>query len=75
MTLPELADAAATTEVPELIPSRPAVRPADIFTEVAIPGTKAALAVATGVAEVVVAYRAFNERSEHRFGAVLRQVD
>lgn len=32
---------------------------------------QAALAVATGVAEVVVAYRAFNERSEHRFGQVM----
>ncbi|MGC7097868.1 lipid-transfer protein [Amycolatopsis lurida] len=31
---------------------------------------QAALAVATGVAEVVVAYRAFNERSGHRFGQV-----
>ncbi len=29
---------------------------------------QAAMAVATGVAEVVVAYRAFNERSGHRFG-------
>ena len=41
--LVQLADATATTEVPELIPSRPAFRLADIFTEVAIPGTKAAL--------------------------------
>ena len=32
---------------------------------------QAALAVATGVAEVVVAYRAFNERSEFRFGQVM----
>ncbi|MBN6041457.1 lipid-transfer protein [Amycolatopsis sp. 195334CR] len=31
---------------------------------------QAALAVASGVAEVVVAYRAFNERSGHRFGQV-----
>ena len=30
---------------------------------------QAAMAVATGVADVVVAYRAFNERSGHRFGA------
>lgn len=30
---------------------------------------QAVLAVATGVAEVVVCYRAFNERSGHRFGA------
>ena len=29
---------------------------------------QAAMAVATGVAEVVVCYRAFNERSGHRFG-------
>ncbi|MDT4892557.1 MAG: 17-hydroxy-3-oxo-4-pregnene-20-carboxyl-CoA lyase [Pseudonocardiales bacterium] len=29
---------------------------------------QAALAVATGIAEVVVCYRAFNERSGHRFG-------
>ncbi|MEV8631688.1 lipid-transfer protein [Streptosporangium sp. NPDC051023] len=33
------------------------------------PVQQAALAVATGVAEVVVVYRAFNERSGHRFGA------
>ncbi len=32
---------------------------------------QAALAVATGVAECVVAYRAFNERSEFRFGQVM----
>jgi acetyl-CoA acetyltransferase len=31
---------------------------------------QAAMAVATGIAEVVVAYRAFNERSGHRFGQV-----
>ena len=31
---------------------------------------QAAMAVATGVADVVVAYRAFNERSGHRFGQV-----
>ncbi|AXB43854.1 lipid-transfer protein [Amycolatopsis albispora] len=31
---------------------------------------QAALAVASGVADVVVAYRAFNERSGHRFGRV-----
>ncbi len=30
---------------------------------------QAAMAVATGVAEVVVCYRAFNERSGHRFGS------
>ncbi|HWH30822.1 MAG TPA: lipid-transfer protein, partial [Mycobacteriales bacterium] len=30
---------------------------------------QAAMAVATGVADVVVAYRAFNERSGHRFGS------
>jgi acetyl-CoA acetyltransferase len=30
---------------------------------------QAALAVATGVADVVVCYRAFNERSGHRFGS------
>ncbi|WP_027944637.1 lipid-transfer protein [Amycolatopsis taiwanensis] len=33
------------------------------------PVQQAALAVATGVANVVVVYRAFNERSGHRFGA------
>ncbi|MGJ3508035.1 lipid-transfer protein [Enemella sp. A6] len=33
------------------------------------PVQQAAMAVATGVAEVVVVYRAFNERSGHRFGA------
>ena len=31
---------------------------------------QSAMAVATGVAEVVVCYRAFNERSGHRFGQV-----
>jgi acetyl-CoA acetyltransferase len=30
---------------------------------------QAAMAIATGVADVVVCYRAFNERSGHRFGA------
>ncbi|KPI04101.1 lipid-transfer protein [Streptomyces mirabilis] len=34
---------------------------------------QAALAVATGVAEVVVCYRAFNERSGRRFGAGVQQ--
>lgn len=33
------------------------------------PVQQAALAVANGVAEVVVVYRAFNERSGHRFGS------
>ncbi|GAB2571704.1 lipid-transfer protein [Streptomyces capparidis] len=33
---------------------------------------QAALAVAAGAAEVVVCYRAFNERSGHRFGAGVR---
>jgi acetyl-CoA acetyltransferase len=33
------------------------------------PVQQAALAVANGVADVVVVYRAFNERSGHRFGA------
>src|SRR3954469_18052873 len=32
-------------------------------------GQQAALAVASGVADVVVCYRAFNERSGHRFGS------
>ena len=32
---------------------------------------QAVLAVASGIAEVVVAYRAFNERSEFRFGQVM----
>jgi acetyl-CoA acetyltransferase len=32
---------------------------------------QAAMAVATGVAEIVVCYRAFNERSGHRFGTGL----
>ena len=31
---------------------------------------QAAMAVATGIADVVVCYRAFNERSGHRFGQV-----
>jgi len=30
---------------------------------------QAAMAIATGVADVVVCYRAFNERSGHRFGS------
>ncbi|MFF8269879.1 lipid-transfer protein [Streptomyces sp. NPDC016562] len=34
---------------------------------------QAALAVATGVAEVVVCYRAFNERSGRRFGSGIQQ--
>ncbi|MEU3311490.1 lipid-transfer protein [Streptomyces sp. NPDC006662] len=34
---------------------------------------QAALAVATGVAEVVVCYRAFNERSSRRFGSGVQQ--
>ncbi|MCC3766848.1 lipid-transfer protein [Streptomyces sp. UNOC14_S4] len=34
---------------------------------------QAALAVAAGVAEVVVCYRAFNERSDRRFGAGVRR--
>ncbi|MER7665346.1 lipid-transfer protein [Streptomyces sp. NPDC096193] len=34
---------------------------------------QAALAVATGIAEVVVCYRAFNERSGRRFGAGVQQ--
>ncbi|MFI1969841.1 lipid-transfer protein [Streptomyces cinnamoneus] len=34
---------------------------------------QAALAIATGVAEVVVCYRAFNERSGRRFGAGVRR--
>jgi len=33
---------------------------------------QAALAVASGVADVVVCYRAFNERSGNRFGPVCR---
>jgi len=33
------------------------------------PVQQAALAVASGIAEVVVVYRAFNERSGHRFGS------
>ena len=41
--LVQLADNTATTEVPELIPSAPALRPADIYTDGALPGTKAAL--------------------------------
>ncbi|NLG48024.1 lipid-transfer protein [Gordonia sp. (in: high G+C Gram-positive bacteria)] len=35
---------------------------------------QAAMAVATGVCDVVVAYRAFNERSGNRFGQVSREV-
>ena len=40
-----LADPAASTEEPELIASRPALRPADIFSSAAIPGGMAALDV------------------------------
>ena len=40
-----LADPGATTEEPEVITSRPALRPADIFTSAAIPGGMAALDV------------------------------
>ena len=40
-----LADGAADTEVPELIPSAPTLRPADIFTPAALPGCQAALDV------------------------------
>ena len=40
-----LADPSATTEEPEVIASRPALRPADIFTSAAIPGGMAALDV------------------------------
>ena len=36
---------------------------------------QAAMAVATGVAEVVVCYRAFNERSGNRFGNIERADD
>ena len=43
LNLVQLADPGATTEVPELIPSRPALRPADIFTTAALPGSRAAL--------------------------------
>ena len=41
------------------------------------PGTvmQAAMAVATGVADVVVCYRAFNERSGNRFGNMSARVD
>ncbi|MBF6332740.1 lipid-transfer protein [Nocardia transvalensis] len=35
---------------------------------------QAAMAVATGIADVVVAYRAFNERSGHRFGQFSTQL-
>ena len=41
--LVQLADSNASTEGPEFIPSRPALRPADIYSEAAIPGTRAAL--------------------------------
>ena len=43
--LVHLADASATTEEPELIPSAPTLRPADIYTESALPGGRAALDV------------------------------
>ena len=38
-----LADPSATTEVPELIPDAPALRPADIYSSSALPGGQAAL--------------------------------
>ena len=38
-----IADSAAETEVPGLIPSAPSLRPADIFTEAAVPGCQAAM--------------------------------
>ena len=41
--LVQLADPGATTEVPELIPSHPALRPADVYTGAAFPGSRAAL--------------------------------
>ena len=43
LNLVQLADATATTEVPELIPSYPALRPADVYTTAALPGSGAAL--------------------------------
>jgi len=43
LPLVHLADPSATTEVPELIPNAPALRPADIFSESALPGGQAAL--------------------------------
>ena len=43
LELVNLADPSTTTEVPELIPSAPALRPADIFSSAAFPGCMAAL--------------------------------
>jgi len=45
LLLAKLGDPNATTEVLELIPSNPALRPADVYTEVAFPGSRAALDV------------------------------
>ena len=45
LQLVSLADGSATTEVPDLIPSAPRLRPADIFTQAAVPGCQAALDV------------------------------
>ena len=38
-----------------------------------VPDSRAAMAVATGVADVVVCWRAFNERSGMRFGGAAMQ--
>ena len=43
LALVHLADSSASTEIRELIPDRPNLRPADIFTSAAIPGRMAAL--------------------------------
>ena len=43
LNLVQPAGPGATTEVPELIPSRPALRPADICIAAALPGRRAAL--------------------------------
>ena len=43
LSLAQLADQRATTEVPEFIPSRPALRPSDRYIAAAPPGSRAAL--------------------------------
>ena len=44
-TLVHVADPAAVTELPGLVPDAPTLRPADIYSEAAVPGSSAALDV------------------------------
>ena len=73
-----IADASATTEEPDLIPSRPALRPADIFTSAALPGGRAALDVgvccpdAQGAGDDCCA--AMEEAKRARYGPFLHEL-